>query len=106
MTRPSPPHFVTVAKTGEIAPGGRKIVEVRGIEIAVLNVHGAFYAVGNTCPHEGGPVGEGSVAGDEITCPWHAWTFNITTGACVMTEDEAIPTYPVKIVGDEIQVSA
>lgn len=99
-------EFVTVAKTSEIAPGGRKIVEVRGIEIAVLNVNGTFYAVGNTCPHEGGPVGEGEIADGEITCPWHAWQFNIKTGACVTTEDEAIPTYPVKVEGDEIKVAA
>ena len=106
MSGPLPQPFVTVARTNEIAPGDRKIVEVRGIEIAVLNIHGTFYAVGNTCPHEGGPVGEGSVNGEEIICPWHAWTFNVKTGACVTTEDETIPTYPVKIEGDEIKVSA
>lgn len=105
MSRSSPPPFVTVAKTGEIASGGRKIVEVRGHEIAILNVNGAFCAVGNTCPHEGGPVGEGEIAGGEITCPWHAWSFNLTTGACVTTEDEAIPIYPVKVEGDEIKVA-
>lgn len=86
----------TVATVDEIPPGGRKIVEVGGRSIGVFNVNGEFFALRNRCPHEGGPLCEGHVAGllrseepgkfhysrrgEILRCPWHAWEFDIRTG--------------------------
>ena len=72
--------FVTVARTEDIPPGTGKTVEVNGVWIALFNVDGSFFAVDNTCPHAGGPIGEGKLSGEIVTCPWHGWQFNVRTG--------------------------
>ncbi len=72
-----------VAETMDVAPGTGKVVEVEGRSIALFNVAGTFYAIDNTCSHEGGPLGEGELAGEIVTCPWHGATFNVKTGAAI-----------------------
>ncbi len=85
-----------VATVAEIPPGGRKIVEVAGRSIGVFNVNGRFYAVRNSCPHQGGPLCLGPTMGlvsadgpgefryeregEILRCPWHGWEFDIRTG--------------------------
>jgi nitrite reductase/ring-hydroxylating ferredoxin subunit len=85
-----------VATVEEIPPGGRKIVEVAGRSIGVFNLDGAFFALRNRCPHQGGPLCNGvqgglivasspgeyhySRAGEMLRCPWHGWEFDIRTG--------------------------
>ena len=85
-----------VAAVGEIPPGGRKLVTVRGREIGVFNVDGEFYALVNRCPHQGAALCTGTVVsrleaplpgeyrlsqpGTMLRCPWHCWEFDIRTG--------------------------
>jgi 3-phenylpropionate/trans-cinnamate dioxygenase ferredoxin subunit len=85
-----------VATVDEIAPGGRKIVEVAGRSIGVFNVNGEFFALRNRCPHQGGPLCAGrlfgviqatvpgeynfSRPGELLRCPWHGWEFDVRTG--------------------------
>lgn len=85
-----------VAAADEIAPGERKIVTVAGRSIGIFNLDGEFFALRNRCPHQGGPLCQGktwgvlqarapgeieySRAGEVLTCPWHAWEFDIRTG--------------------------
>lgn len=101
--------------------GSRVITEIDGIEIAVLNVHGKYYAIPNTCPHVGGPLGEGRLTGhtdvDEceeitysetetvLTCPWHTRRFDITTGENIDDSRFKIPTFDVQEVDGQIYVS-
>ena len=72
--------FVTVAKVEDIPPGTGHTIEVHGVWIALFNVQGSFYAIDNTCPHAGGPLGEGHLDGCVVECPWHGWRFNVQTG--------------------------
>ena len=53
-----------------------------GEEAAVYNIDGAFYATGNACTHTGGPLSEGDLAGQVVTCPLHGSQFDVTTGRC------------------------
>jgi 3-phenylpropionate/trans-cinnamate dioxygenase ferredoxin subunit len=85
-----------VARAGDIPDGERRIVTVRGREIALFNLGGAFFALVNRCPHEGAPLGLGlrvglsesdrpgcyshSRPGELLRCPWHGWEFDIRTG--------------------------
>ena len=85
-----------VAPVREIAPGGRKLVEVKGRRIVIFNLKGEFFAVSDRCPHQGGPLSEGlltgfvsspapgeycySRQGEVIRCPWHSWEYDIRTG--------------------------
>jgi nitrite reductase (NADH) small subunit len=59
--------------------------------------------VDNECPHHGGPLAEGMVEGGKIVCPWHAWTFDLATGAATEGE-ERVAVFPVSIEGDEVFV--
>ncbi len=97
-------QFVKVATTDEIEPGTGKLVQVNGLEIAVFNVGGQFYASGAVCPHEGGPLEDGTLDGDIVICPWHGFDFDLKTGECLVDSDLRVPTYPVKVEGNSILV--
>ena len=94
-----------VAKTSDIAPGTSKIVEVSGKTVAIFNCEGTFYAIDNTCKHRGGPLGEGSLSGTAVTCPWHGWEYDVTTGECAMDQSIKVQKFDVKVEGDDILVS-
>ena len=96
--------FVKVAKTGEIPTGEGKTVDANGRSIALFNVGGAIHAIENDCKHRGGPLGEGELDGTVVTCPLHAWTYDVATGECFDDPDCAVETFPVKIEGDDVLV--
>lgn len=98
-------EFVTVAHAGEIAPGAVKVVNVDGIAIGVANVDGEFYAFGDVCTHDEGPVAEGELDGYQIECPRHGARFDVRTGAVkLLPAVVPIPVYPLRVEGDAIQV--
>jgi nitrite reductase (NADH) small subunit len=97
-------EFMRVAGTGDVAPGSGMVAEVNGQSIAVFNVDGTFYAIDNTCVHRGGPLGEGEVEGDTVTCPWHAWQYNVKTGISLNNPSASVKTYQVKIEGSDVKV--
>jgi nitrite reductase/ring-hydroxylating ferredoxin subunit len=98
-------EFVKVASLFELAPGSAKAVEVNGKTIALFNVEGAVYALDNTCLHRGGPLGEGELMGEVVTCPWHQWEYNVRTGELVGDSSVKVDTYPVRVEGDDIKVA-
>jgi len=75
--------FVRVARAQEIPPGIGKTVVVGGTLVAVFYVDGTYHAIQNTCRHRGGPLGEGELSGSVVTCPWHGWQYEVTTGGNV-----------------------
>ncbi len=98
--------FQTVAKASEIAPGTMKLVDLAGEEVVIANVDGTFYAFGNECTHEGGPLGEGDLEGRTVICPWHATVFDIESGNPIEgPADDPIPVYDVRLEGDDVQVA-
>ncbi|HEY4691711.1 MAG TPA: non-heme iron oxygenase ferredoxin subunit [Anaerolineae bacterium] len=98
--------FVTVARVSEIAPGTVKVVQVDGVPMGIANVDGQFYAFGDVCTHDDGPVAEGELDDYQIECPRHGARFDIRTGVVKMLPAPApIPVYPLRIVEGEIQVS-
>ena len=99
------PEFVNVASVEEIPPGTGRTVEVNGAWIALFNVDGSFYAVDNTCPHAGGPLGEGHLNGHVVECPWHGWRFNVQTGERSENPEITVACCPVRIDGNQVQVA-
>ncbi len=98
-------RFVEVARKSEIPETGAILVEVEGKRLALISLSGEIYAIDDECPHEGGPLSEGTISGEEIECPWHTSHFNIKTGRVTMdpaTKDVA--TYKVRLVGDAVEV--
>jgi nitrite reductase (NADH) small subunit len=96
--------YVRAAKVSDVAPGTGKTVEVNGRQIALFNVGGRFYALAGECPHRGGPLGEGDLEGCVVTCPWHAWQFDVTTGES-LTDDLRAEHYAVQVEGDDVLVA-
>jgi len=72
---------VRVAVAEDVPVGQGRVVEAEGKVLALFNVDGAFYAIDNACIHRGGPLGEGDLEGRIVLCPWHAWRWDVTTGA-------------------------
>jgi nitrite reductase/ring-hydroxylating ferredoxin subunit len=97
--------FVKVATVQEVPPGKSKQAKVGNKTLAIFNVNGTFHAIDDTCPHRGAPLWEGEIEGQYITCPWHAATFDITTGAHLSPPARSdVACYKVQVVGDEVQV--
>jgi len=98
-------NFVRVAGTGDLKPGENKVVNVSGTDVALFNVGGEFFAISNTCAHRGGPLGEGFLEEDVVTCPWHGWRFNVKTGISPVMPTAKVSSYPVKVEGADVFVS-
>lgn len=99
--------FVAVAKMSEVPAGGIKFVEVQGKPIALCHVEGTFYAVGNLCTHDHGPLSGGTLDDHRIECPRHGARFDVRTGQVVcLPAPLPIPTYPVKVEDGKIWVKA
>lgn len=96
--------FVCVAKRADLEPGTGKVIEVNGRTVALFNVDGTFYAIDNTCLHRGGPLGEGFLSGCVVTCPWHGWEYDVSTGRNQSNPSVRVACYPVRVDGDEVHV--
>lgn len=97
-------EFVEVANIGEI-PTGRAVARtIDGRTIAVYHTAAGFFATDNTCPHRGGPLAEGDLAGNEITCPWHFWSFDVATGMCPGNAEITVATHEVRVEGERLMV--
>ncbi|MBI2900221.1 MAG: Rieske (2Fe-2S) protein [Planctomycetes bacterium] len=97
--------MATLTKVGtvkDLLPGTAKVVEIDGHEIALYNVDGRYFATSNLCPHQGGPLGEGTLEGNTVVCPWHAWVFDVTDGTSPVNPRVRIPCYPVTVQGEEL----
>ena len=97
-------EFTKVAKTSDIPAGSGKVIEAAGKTLAVFNYEGTFYAIDNTCLHSGGPLGEGSLSGTTVTCPWHGWEYDVTSGSCTQDESVKVLSFPTKLEGDDVLV--
>lgn len=93
---------VRVARMNEIADGERKLVEHEGQTIGVFHHKGKWYAYRNQCLHRGGPVATGTLDDDILTCPWHGFQYNITTGQMLVDPSARLDTYEVVVKDEEI----
>lgn len=101
---PGLPDFVPAVAAASVPPGGAVEVTVAGRAVAIFNVGGTFHALANRCPHRGGPLGQGFVDGSQVSCPWHNYTFDVTTGENVVSADLKVPRYPVKVEDGQVYV--
>ncbi|MFY9587390.1 MAG: non-heme iron oxygenase ferredoxin subunit [Actinomycetota bacterium] len=100
-------NYIQVAKVDDVPPGSATVVDVKGIEVALINSGGQYYAIGNECTHAGGSLGEGDlVEENQIECPLHGSVFDITSGEVVNgPADEPVPTYEVKVENGVVLVA-
>lgn len=75
-----------------------------GRVIALFHVDGHFYALDGVCPHQGGPLGKGSLTGCLVTCPWHGWQFNVVTGQHQTSASLVHMRHDVRVEDDRVWV--
>jgi ferredoxin-NADP reductase/nitrite reductase/ring-hydroxylating ferredoxin subunit len=97
--------FVKVAETKDIQTSQMKEVQIDSEDVCIANVEGKYYAIGNVCTHEGGPLADGVLEGYEVECPWHQSRFDVRTGEVTSPPaSESEPTYEIKVDGNSILV--
>ena len=74
------PDWIPIAEASECPPGTSMERVADGRMVAIANVDGTLHAIDGLCPHQGGPLGTGALCGTVLTCPWHGWQFDGTTG--------------------------
>lgn len=97
-------EFVRALALSELPPGGCREALVAGKPVALFNAEGRIYALSNTCVHRGGPLGQGTLSGTTVMCPWHAWTYDVTSGRSTVNPELAVQCFEVKIEGGEVLV--
>ncbi|MGQ0568289.1 MAG: Rieske (2Fe-2S) protein [Armatimonadota bacterium] len=97
--------LLRVAQIDDVIPETGKVIQADGTTLALFNLGGTFYAIDNKCTHVGGPLGEGAVEGNVVTCPWHGSRFDIPTGEVLgPPARRPVSTYRVQIQGREVFV--
>lgn len=100
-------HFIDVAALSDIPSRGARLVKTRHGCVAVFRTaDDQVFALQDRCPHKGGPLSEGIVHGTSVTCPLHAWVFDLNTGQAQGADDGAVVTYAVKVEGGRVWLDA
>jgi len=97
-------EFVRVCPVSQLPRAG-EVAEftVAGRVLCVANVDGAFGVLDGTCPHEGGPLGEGIIEDGRVVCPWHGYAFDPRTGACLQDDGLKAQVLESEVVDGELR---
>jgi nitrite reductase/ring-hydroxylating ferredoxin subunit len=97
--------WTRLTRASECTPGAAMEVVAGDRVIALFNVGGTFFALDGVCPHQGGPLGQGMLEGCVVTCPWHGWQFDVTTGRHQFNAQVVQPRFDVRVEDDWILVN-
>ncbi|HSB46389.1 MAG TPA: non-heme iron oxygenase ferredoxin subunit [Candidatus Bilamarchaeum sp.] len=92
------------AGLNEVKLGMSKAVTVNGRRIALFNVDGKIFATDNACLHQGGPLGDGELMDNVITCPLHGWQYDVCSGTCFNMPSKKLETFKVEVRDGDIFV--
>lgn len=98
-------RWIAVAPAGEIPAGELRSFAVNGAMVVVFNVDGEYYALDDVCTHDGGPLSDGVLQGDNVACPRHGACFSIRTGAVTAPPAvEPVRAYPVRVRDHVVEI--
>jgi len=97
-------RWVELARVDELRVGQGRTVRAGEIRIALFNHEGEYFAIDDSCPHQGASLGEGVLHDGRVICPWHAWVFELRSGRCPRDSHEPVATYPIRLSGGTIEV--
>lgn len=98
-------QYFKVANKDELKTGERLFVEIGDFKIVVFNIGGFYFAIGDVCTHDDGPLGDGDLDGFEVVCPRHGARFDLRDGKATRRPAiRPIPSYPVRVIDDCIEV--
>ena len=111
-------EFIKVTKLSAVSPGTMQVVEVGDKRLLLVNLDGEIYALATQCPHQDGPLEQGTLWGDKIECPWHHYLYDVRTGENIYPSNvypadlsylkrdlQPVRCYPLRVEGDEILVA-
>lgn len=97
--------FFPVIRAEELPNGERIFFEINALPIVLFNIAGAFFAIGDVCTHDDGPLGEGDLDGFQVICPRHGARFDVRTGEAVqLPAVRPTPGYAVRIVDGVVEI--
>lgn len=99
-----PTEWQRAGSLAELQEAKAMMARVAGKRVAMFLVGADVVATNGRCPHAGGPLHEGEVEGQIVTCPWHGWSFNLVTGLCEDDPALTLERFPVRVEGDDILV--
>lgn len=94
-----------VAHVDELHAESGKVVQYKGEDVALFRIGDDVFAVENTCPHQGASLAEGWIEDETISCPWHAWCFELRTGRMTMGDYATINVYETRIDGGKVFIT-
>jgi len=96
--------FVEIIPLSRCRKGGAAFVELadRPLAVFLLTDPERVVVIDDHCPHAGGSLSAGDIAGNEVSCPWHHWEFNLDTGACKDPPGARLRRYPAEIRDDAV----
>ena len=94
-----------VLEPGELPDGHVKVVQCAESKLCMTHYQGAYGALDNQCPHQGGSLGEGTIQGGYLRCPWHSWEFHPLTGAPPGGYNCLLESYAVELRSDGVYVA-
>lgn len=98
-------EFIDIASADELNSGERMFLEIDGIPIVVFNIGDQYFAIGDVCSHDDGPLGEGELNNFELGCPRHGATFDVRSGKVLsLPAIVDIPAYPTRVVDGQLQI--
>jgi nitrite reductase (NADH) small subunit len=98
-------ELVRICAQSDLPAVGRvREVTVEGRALCVANIDGTISVLDGTCPHEGGPLGEGSIEDGRVVCPWHGYAFDVHTGAAHDDPDVVAEILESKVENGELRV--
>lgn len=95
-------HWIPLARVADCPVGSATEWVAEDRIIALYNVDGTFHALDGVCPHQGGPLGKGTLEGTIVTCPWHGWQFDVCTGQHQLSPRIVQPRFEVRVEGEWI----
>jgi len=99
-------QWIDVIAESALTEGEHMVVNVEGVDVALFNLSGQFYAIEDVCSHDGTEIASGELDGDEIVCPRHGARFCVKTGAvkCAPAYED-IASYPVKTADGRVWIA-
>ena len=95
--------FIDIGALEDVPVQGARVVRTAQGCIAVFRTFDdRVFALEDRCPHKGGPLSEGMVHGDRVTCPLHAWAFDLETGKAQGADSGAVATHPARVIEGRI----
>src|SRR5487761_1319117 len=96
--------WIRIAGTGDCLPGTSLECLAEGHIVALFNIDGVYYALDGICPHQGGPLANGQMAGSVVACPWHGWNFDVATGRHTSNPAMGQRSFAVRVEQSDVMI--